>query len=344
MTNYWGKNAKVFEAEATAAKEAHTNRTLQEYKEGVDGTYDEWVNREYIRTRMQVEAPGYLDNHDISPERERFGFFGRSGRNTDPDGQGNELLFGSDGLNSKQQPGLDSHDVHVFSSAPNVLYEEKNLLLMNSEADTAQQKVLYEALKYDTKVLADAMERMCQLREIVERDVFQIKQEISLDSIALLGPPRRQPVRSEMEAMQDRRTRMHTLEVKAKDLQYSINLSDVKKRFAESQMLALAKNLAVGKEKTKALAADINLVNGKLGMLPMVIGKGLNTVMGLNAYTGKPKDFMDAIRQQSKFIGLQDMESTAQKIHKERNVLDQKLWVERLGSTGVKADAERMNK
>ena len=345
LTNYWGKNAKIFETEAAVTKEANRYRTTQEYKENVDGTYEEWTNREFQRTRMQVEAPGYLDNHDTSPLGIRFGLFGRSGRNTDPDGQGEELMYAAgNGKSFEYMPELDAHDVKVFSSEPNTLYEERNLDLMNSVADTTQQKVLYEALKHDSKMFSDAMERMCQMREIIERDIFQVKQEVSLDGLNLLGPPRRQPVKSEMETTQDRRERIHTLETKAKDLQYSIDVSDKKKRGVEAQMLTLARSIAVGKETNKQLEEDVRQVNGDLGMLPMIIGKGLQTVKGLNTNTGRPKEFMDAVRHQSKFIGIKDMGQAAQKIHRERGVLDQKLWIERMGSNAVKNDAERVNK
>jgi hypothetical protein len=48
------------------------------------------------------------------------------------------------------------------------------------QAENISNKLLYDTLKYDCKQFSDEMERMCQMRELVERDAFQVQQEINL--------------------------------------------------------------------------------------------------------------------------------------------------------------------
>ena len=113
---------------------------------------------------MQTEAPGYLDNtKDVTVGRERFGIFGKHGRRTDADGQGDEL-YEEDAEDEKYEPFLDTQDVKVFSSEPNVSYEEQNERKLETQSDVMRNQQLYEALKQDCKLLSESMERMCQMR------------------------------------------------------------------------------------------------------------------------------------------------------------------------------------
>ena len=128
--------------------------------------YDEWSQRNFNKARLQTEAPGYLDNtKDVTVGRERFGIFGKHGsRNrTDPDGQGDEL-FEEDMEDEKFDPFLDTQDVKVFSSQPNVYYEERNERKLETQSDVLRHQQLYDALKRDCKMLSESMERMCQMR------------------------------------------------------------------------------------------------------------------------------------------------------------------------------------
>ena len=116
---------------------------------------------------------------------------------------------------------------------------------------------------------------------MAERDVFQIESEKKLE----LGnrfeiPPKTLPGDVDIEPMHDRHGRLVLLRRRITDIQYSINKTDERKRLAEGQMLTLAKKIAVGKDKSKQQEAELKLVNGPIGMLPMVIG---NTTHPLNA-------------------------------------------------------------
>ena len=340
MSEYWGKKAKVYEIEAAETRRTLEDRIEKEYEENLDGVYDEWAGREYVRARMQVEAPGYSDDQNRTDNR--FGLFCRNGGDVDPNGQGDELDDGEGTY--AYEPGIDTRDAFVFSSAPNVEYEECNFALSDSVAEAAGHKVLYDALRRDSKQLAESMERMCQLREIAERDAYQVKQEMKLDNLSLSGPPRRAPTTAEIETIHDRHGRIKDLQGRISDLQHSIDISDKKRRLGDAQMLSLAKLIASSKQSIKSLESNLSSVNGDLGMLPVVLGRSLAHVKGLSTHVANPKEFQAAVLHQSKFVAMQDLGGSLQRMHKERVQLDRRLWVVRMGEESIKNEADRSNK
>ena len=343
LANYWGQNAEDFKAEALIKAKENADRMHQEYGQPGKDTYHEWTRREDSGTRMQVEASGFFSNNDSDRERKRFGLFGQSGYViSSSDAEAAMNLEEEEGFGIESSP--DTHDIHVFSSEPTAFYEESKLQLMESKTDTDHLRILYEALRNDSKSLNESMEKMCQMREIVENDIFLVKKEEGLGVSSLIGTSMWQPSLAEMKTTHDRHGRIKVLEGKARDLQYSINLSDMKKRLVDSQMLTLAKRLAVSTEKNKGLSADLNSINGDLGMLPIVIGTSISTVRGLSINTAMPKEFMNALRHQSKFIGLQQMGMSIQKLHKDIDQVDRTLWMQRMSSNNVRNDVHRIDK
>ena len=339
LSEYWGTKAKAYEAEAAETRRTLEERTEKEYEENLDGVYDEWAGREYVRARMQVEAPGYSD---LNRTGNRFGLFCRNGGDVDPNGQGDELDDGESTF--AYEPGVDTRDAFVFSSSPNVTYEERSFALSDAEADAAGHKVLYDALRRDSKQLSESIERMCQLREIAERDAYQVMQEMKLDNLSLRGPPRRTPTTAEIETIHDRNRRIEELEARIFDLQHSIDISDKKKRSGDAQMLSLAKMIASSKPSIEALKGNVSEVNGELGMLPVVLGRSLAHVKGLSTHTANPKEFQAAVLHQSKYVAMQDMGNTLSKLHRQRVQLDRGLWVARMGEESIKDEAGRSNK
>ena len=79
-------------------------------------------------------------------------------------------------------------------------------------------------------------------------------------------------------------------------------------------------------------------------MLPMVVGHGLRKVKGLSIHQANPKDFLDAVRQQSKFVGLKEISKEALKQFKDRNSLDQQLWITAQEKMGRKGELEKVHK
>ena len=343
LTAHWGKERPGLVREAHATRTAYMDGLTRDYNQGIDDVHDEWGNRVFNKARQQVEAPGYSNNNEETEGRSRFGIFGRQGRNTDPDAQGDELLEEDPGKEN-YVPFLDTHDVKIFSSEPNTMFEERNSDVQAADTDLAQDRALYEILKGETKSLAEAMERMCQLREAAERDALQAHSEGKLaEGMRLLVPPKRLPGETEKEAIHDRRERQNLLKRRISDLQYSINKTDERKRNAEAQMLSLARRIAVGKDKSKQMHAELDALNGPLGMLPVVVGRGLKTVKGLSIHQAKPREFMEAVRQKSTLVGLQELSKQTLKQFKDRNALDQELWITAEENFGRKDELEKMH-
>ena len=343
LANYWGQNAKVFKAEALKVVKENADRMHQEHRQQVKEMHHEWARREYCGTRMQVEASGYFSNNVSDPEKKGFSLFGQSGLILSSTDGGTDMnLEAQEAFGIESSP--DTHEIHVFSSEPAAFYEESKLYLMESKADTDRLRTLYEALRNDSRDINESMERMCQMREIVEKDIFLVKKEETLVVSALIRPLMGQPSLADMKINHDRHGRMRLLEGKARDLQHSINLSDMKKRHVDSQMLTLAKRLAVSVEQNKGLSADLNLINNGQGMLPIVIGKSISTVRGLSINTAMPKEFMNAVRHQSKFVGLQRIGIDIQKLHKDVKQVDRNLWMERLSCNDIRNDVHRIDK
>lgn len=221
--NYWGSHTEIYRNESALYNSNIAAKKIIEYNDNINSIYDEWSNRELIRVKSQVEAPGYNSNNDVTYGRERFGIFGQEGYNIDIDGEGNELRDEEDSNdngnkskfsnenNSRRNDNYDEYknehdnsnnseynddynddyndnntnenenygalnEVHVFTPNPNTDYENLNITTINLKSDILRNKELYSALQYDCKEYSSAIERMCQIREIHERDIYQIKQ------------------------------------------------------------------------------------------------------------------------------------------------------------------------
>jgi hypothetical protein len=340
---YWGNQSKHLQVEALASKEAQLKRQREQYSVSVERTHDEWAEREYVRASQQIEGPD-SGMEEYLPGK-RFPLFGRYGRNTDPHGQGSELIASAGKLDEEFIPFVDNPDVHVFSSemsAQSLQYESKAIDAQEQAAEIAKTQLLYDALQKESTQLSQAMERMCQMRESCERDIYQLQQELAVVSLAQEAPIKRLPHASEIESTHQRKERTTLLQRRIIDLQYSINISDQRKRNAEVQMLSLAKKLATGRQQKKTMEKELKSINGEFGTLPMIVGRSIVNAPGLNNQTGKPLETLHAVTQQSKFVSLREMSKATMKVHKERTALDQQLWVTRQDGYEVRGDADRV--
>jgi len=325
---HWKKQSELLHEEAVQNNEQKRGEQLNRFRKAIDRTYDEWANRDLSRAKLQVE-PDHLSDPIGLPGHEQLGIFGI------PMGEG-----AYEGMyeNSGHQPGLDDNDVHVFHSEPNTDFEMATIDMYDATTEEARVERLYSALKEDSTNLNDALDRLEKMREDSERDSYQMKQELLLIEKDQKGPPKRMPLTHEIKPTHVRKERIMQLERRIEEIQQGINLASDKKRAVDAQLLGLAPKLASLREKSKESKNQLDSVNDGLGMLPMVVGRSLSLVPGMDE-TYKPKEMLDAITQQSKFVATRDLAKQAQKAHEERNRLDQELWVQKQSGNETKTEA-----
>lgn len=326
---YWSKQAKLLHAEAVTSradqKRAHHKRATH----AIQSIYDEWQDREIARAQLQVKTDT-TDDPIIFPSGKQLGIYGTSLE----DGAYSSLTNGG------PVGGLDQYDIELFSSQPQTDFELQELEHIDTTADMMREQALYDSLSEDVRRLDFGMERMCQMRDIAERDLFQVNQELLVMEKDQLGPPRRLPIASEVASTAVRRDKVIMLKNRISELQHSIDVANSRKCVAESQCLTLAKSLAILREKSKEQNNELNSINDGLGMLPMVIGRNISTVPGLDA-TAKPLETYNAMTQASKITLYKDMSVAVRKVHREGVVLERNLWVARMSDSETRYDVER---
>jgi hypothetical protein len=328
LTNFWGEQAVLLQEEADMAR----NELLKLKKDTYDFTLisasEEYVERDLARTHMQVEAASTSDAIDL-PNSE-LGVFGI------PLGRGE--YFAIDG---GFVPGLDQQDIHVLDADPHTEYEEMAFDLSDLQGDHHRSQDLYAALNQDAKYLTDSISRMIELREMHERDVKQLENEHSLVITAQTGPPRRLPDKFEISTTHTRKEQISKLRQKIAHLQHSIDVAEDKKRDKESQLLSLAQALAVQSDKIRKLENSVNSVNSineGLGQLPIVVGRNISKIRGASGPLMKPKEYYDAVKNQSQFYVFKELEEDALKAHASRVNIDRNLWLVRQSDSELKGD------
>eukprot|EP01034_Spumella_vulgaris_P023559 gene23560-29787_t len=289
---YYGEQAKLMSAEATDRMKLKHNHDATLFR-----TFDEFEQRQFDRTKLQVDSIPTMDDRIRLPN-------------------GNELGVFAGGKNSGlKEPQSEMDD----------LFLEDNL---------------YDAIQMEAKRLKQSVEQMKDMRDLLQKDQIQINQEQHVIANDQLGPPRRLAMAAEIQAIDLWKNRSSALEKRLKELEYSIDKAESMKIAMDSQILTVAKSVASLQEAAKKGKADADDINGELGMLPMVVGRGLQHVAGLNAQTAKPKEMFNAITHQSRLVDIKDQSVTAAKLHRERTALDQDIWLERLKENGKNADLE----
>ena len=237
------------------------------------------------------------------------------------------------------KPGLDQADIHPFESNPQTEYENNTIDVMESEAEVARNQGLYDMLTNEAKHLDEALDRICTLRDALERDHKQIHTEQRITDKSTGGPPRRLPSTIEQGTTHTRKSRMTQLQQEISKYQHAIEKCDEKKRRVDLQILDVAKKLAAAREKTKVDQSRVESVNDGFGMLPVIVGRNITKIPGMDA-TAKPTDTYNAVTHQSKFISHQAQSLVALNVHREGVKLDREIWVERQGRHELKVDVE----
>ena len=327
---HWTEVAAAKHKEAVDENKRVNGEKTRVYRKQMDNLYDEWGERDLTRVKAQVEPP--LRSAPIGLPGAELGIFGV------PMGQ-DEYHGMFDGAG--HQPILDDHDVKVFHSDPNTEYEDDNNRLEDSKNEEMRMQALYDSLSGHTKELSSALDRLVQMRDLTEKDEFQVSQEMLLIERDQIGPPRRAPHNHEVEPTHIRKKQIFDLRAKQKEYQHCINVAESEKRTVDNKILGLAQELASRKQKNKEAQAQLDQVNEGLGNLPMVIGRNIMKVPG-NDLSMKPKEMLNAMRQQSKLVETEEMVKFAIKTHKERNTLDQQLWVAKQSGNETKNEANHV--
>ena len=237
------------------------------------------------------------------------------------------------------KPGLDQADIHPFSSDPQTEHETNTIELLESEAEVSRNQGLYDSLTKESKNLEQAMERICTLRDALERDYKQVFTEQRLTDKSVSGPPRRLPSTVEQGTTHTRKSRLKQLQLQIEKHQHAIQQCENKKQRVDAQALSIAKKLAAAREKNKMDGVRVNNVNDGFGMLPVIVGRNITKVPGMDA-TAKPVETYNAILHQSKIISHQDQSLKALNVHREGVKMDRELWIERQGRHELKMDME----
>ena len=328
---HWTKIAEEHHEEAVETNKKYYAEKTRAYRKQMDNLYDEWGERDISRVKMQVEAPSL--SASIGLPGGELGIFGV------PMGDGEYHGMFED---AGHKTGLDDHDVHLFSAeTSNTEFEVDNNILIDSQAVQLRKQTLYDSLDNNSKQIGQALDRLVQMRDQAEKDEFQVNQEMLLVERDQVGPPRRQPHKFEIEPTHIRKARVFEIAKKIKEIQHCIDIAENEKRNSDNQLLALSQELASLKEKNKVAQNELNQINQGLGNLPMVIGRNIMKVPG-NDITAKPKELFHAMVQSSKLAETEKMVQFAIKTHRERNELDQQLWVAKQSGNETKNEANRV--
>lgn len=318
---FFGESAKTLGKEAKEL--AKVNRKRNDHLTSLDRIFDEWEGRELQRTKLQVE---------VSHSSEKIGLPGK------------ELgIFGVP-FEGRQQTDPGVRDIHVFTSEPHTDFEDLHFQQIDKQSELLKQQTLYESVTSEAKHLNDSIDKICEMREILEKDLVQINQELLVIEIDQLGPPRRLSVPGEMVSIDVWKNRSFLIKKKIDELQYSLDKADNKKRTADLQALDIAKKIAVLQEQLslEKREGSVSAIDGNLGMLPIVVGKSIGKVSGMGGIASKPKELYDAITHQSRLVDIKAMSQQAGKIHQERTSLEQQLWIQRQDERENSIDMERV--
>ena len=343
----------------------------------LERTFDEWEHREGARTKLQVEIadpdpsvglPGMgLGIFGVNQtETDRVALMQKRGR-VEKDPMEEELLLehhddedntttvaGVDaGSGTKQRvevvpkeewflEEVDQIEHHVFDTPSYPEYELAHDDNMVIQSDLIKNQELYEALIENKSNLINSIEKLYNMKEKLEYDQHQVNQEILQIEKAQLGPPRRLPMAAEIPAMDSWKIQNAQLYKKINEILYVIEITENKKKILENQIIPLSKTIAILQEKQKESNNTINNINNNdLGQLPIIIGKNISKISGLNI-TAKPLETYNAITNKSKLITYKDQSNIAINLHKNINQIESNMWLTRLDESSKKADLERI--
>lgn len=296
--------------------------------------YDEWSKRETSRARMQVEGPS-LSTATLFPSGKSLGVYGL------PIGDG-EYIDPSFESKVNHISGLDTKEFHHFEPRSATSFEKLVADQQDIGSELAKKQSLFESLQFSSNQMANSLDRLVEMKQIAEIDRRQVQEELLSMEREQLGPPRRLPIQPEYLPIHERKDRVATIGRRIEDIQHTIEVSTSKKEILDKQILSIAKDIATLKSKDKDLKSSVDASNGGFENLPIVIGRSINKVPGINPLLAKPKELMNAVMMKSRWIDMKEKSEEALAVHKEVVRMDQKIWVARHEGSEVKFDADRV--
>lgn len=332
----WTEQSRLLLDEAVSNKKAKLDSMHRILHGPIEEGYSDWADRELSRAKLQVEAEG-VTSPDAKAQHK-----GLFGEHYDDESRGGKV-----GMADVHSSSSDSSAYHGYE-ADVVEFDD-----VKSQAERLQ--TLYNALSAESLVQDDAIARMTMLSEAVTRDSQQIRNEVIEVELTQLGPPRRMPAQHEKQPLHIRKSALASLENTNNELAHCLGQAKKKKMKCTEQMLILSKQIASLREQQGEKLGDIESANNGLGILPIIVGRSIVKVPGNSILTAAPLKTLQAVTQQSKFVQTRELVNYAMKIHRERNALDQQLWVSKQSSNETKTEtnyvmnrlaevAERMKK
>lgn len=322
---HWGEQSKLLDAEARHHRALREKAVVDNYYDVVKSTFNEWEDRDLQRAKQQTIMNDKPDPTVLLPGGDSLGVFGRS-----------------QSMPALQQPAAytNQHSIHNFSPGLKTQYEVFSMQNMDQESEIVKEQNLYDSLTREVKVTDRALDRLCQLRNDAERDLRQVEAELSVMYREQSMFPKRLPNSNEIATTAVRKNRVNQLKKKIEEFQHCIDVSTVKKHSHESQLLSLSKSLAVKKDEKKRIEQSMKNYNNDLEVLPVVVGRSLSKVPGLEEISN-PLETYNAITQQSKYATFKALGDLAKKAHKEGDAIDRQLWIERMGKREAAGEVDR---
>jgi hypothetical protein len=193
--------------------------------------------------------------------------------------EGSDMKNGAGGAGSKSS--LSNIDIHLFDSqGSSSQYEENgNAPALDAHSRAQQLQQLYGSLSSTHKHLEQSLQRLNQIADTVHADLQQAHNEQAVAAHSLLGPPRRLPIPADVQSTHARKQKVKALERHLKEIEHTMTVVSDRRGICESQLLAVARELAVAKEHRRHWEEQLNDVNAGLGQLPVVIGTTLRVCL-----------------------------------------------------------------
>lgn len=309
---HWLNKATSFREEARLRQEEKARQEQAKVDEAIKKDLDEDKDRDMGREEEQTMAPATSDD-TILPSGARLGVYGLPYREGD-------------------EPGVDDYDVGLFEPHMQIEAEEKRLPIYESQAEEARYQMLYDQLQSECRMFSSEIDNLKDTKARLETDLGQLQQENQLLLHELEKPTNRYPSVVERQEMHHRKPRMKVLKERIEEMDHELVRLEQKKREVEGQSLCLAKDLAVMKEKNKALLLELEKeenVEGGVRMpdLPVVVGQHISKLAGVGTFRGRPKESYNIVVQQSRLELYKDQSKAVLSSLKEAHEYDRKVWL-----------------
>ena len=224
------------------------------------------------------------------------------------------------------------------SQAQHTDFEERTVVLTDSQAKEGQKNDLYESLKMEIKQTQEEIENTQQLRSRLSTELEQNQQEMSLLLNQQAGPPRRDPTPDERMTTHMRKERARSLAAEISKLNRREHQLHEKLGAANNQSGRVAADLAVLRSKNKKMVAELETYNGGKLPLPMIVGQQLNKTM--DPFYANPSRTYSELVAHSNLEIIRDRAKPALAAHKEARQMEQGVWFanERLQNERVQVE------